>query len=51
MTLLEIEAAQKALDLLYNDIKEKKIPMPPEFKTLIHEHYNRLTQLKINHYG
>lgn len=40
MTLTEIAAAQQALDLLYNQLMEKKL-LTPEIKTVFHEHYNR----------
>jgi hypothetical protein len=45
MTLPEINAAQQALDLLYNDLMSKGL-LTPEIKVIFHNHYNRLTKLK-----
>jgi hypothetical protein len=45
MTTVEILAAQRALELLYTSLKEKKL-LTPEIKVVIHDQYNAYTKLK-----
>jgi hypothetical protein len=45
MSLAEILAAQKALELLYTTLKEKDL-LTTEIKVVIHDHYNHYTILK-----
>lgn len=46
MTPNEINAAQAAINRVYQDILAKGIPFPEDIKKVFHNHYNRLTAEK-----
>jgi len=46
MTLLELNSRQAALSAFYTGIKAKGIEFPPEIRALLHDHYNKYTDLK-----
>lgn len=46
LTLNEINAAQGALDILYQELKSREIIIPRDIVRIIHEVYNYYTELK-----
>lgn len=46
MTIQEIKAAQASIDRVYQKAKEKGYLIPGELREILHDEYNRLTNLK-----